>query len=43
MRAGAKFEETRVVVEEPLTMPSLSVDTEHFRPYSSLWNGVFAT
>ena len=41
--AGAKFEETREVVEESLTMPSLSVDMEHFRPYSSLWNGVFAT
>ena len=43
VRARTKFEETREVEEEALTMPSSSVDMEHFRPYSSLWNGVFAT
>ena len=43
VRARTKFEETREVGEEPLTMPSLSVDMKHFRPYSSLWDGVFAT
>ena len=43
VRARTKFEETRELEEEPLTMPSLSVDMEHFRPYSSHWDGVFAT
>ena len=43
VRAWAKLRETRQVEEEPWTMPSCSVDMEHFRPYSSLWDGVFAT
>ena len=43
VRARVKFEETREVEEEPLTMPSFSVAIEYFRPYSTLWNGVFAT
>ena len=30
VRAGAKFEETREVLEEPLTMPCLSVDIGTF-------------
>ena len=40
---GSEIEETREVVEEPLTIPALFVDMAHFRSYSSLWNGVFAT
>ena len=37
VRAGAKFEETREVVEEPLTMSSLSVDMEHALRGWMLW------